>query len=178
MKEIRCGDRRRPARRGEESRQGAHLLLSHGEPWLGSSQPTPRALASLQHAGQSGRNDAGLSAFQLDRARCVALYPGREHRGGLALLRKAPPHRRARRHADHGGRREIAVAANEQTRLELVRFRTLGCYPLTGAIRSSATTLDEVIEETQRSTLSERQGRAIDHDDQSSMERKKREGYF
>ena len=45
-------------------------------------------------------------------------------------------------------------------------------------IRSSATTLDEVIKETQGSTLSERQGRAIDHDDQSSMERKKREGYF
>ncbi|MBV8185111.1 MAG: sulfate adenylyltransferase small subunit, partial [Hyphomicrobiales bacterium] len=63
-------------------------------------------------------------------------------------------------------------------RTELVRFRTLGCYPLTGAIRSSAATLDDVIEETQRSTLSERQGRAIDHDDQSSMEKKKREGYF
>ncbi|MBV9741726.1 MAG: sulfate adenylyltransferase small subunit, partial [Hyphomicrobiales bacterium] len=51
-------------------------------------------------------------------------------------------------------------------------------YPLTGAIRSSAATLDDVIDETQRSTLSERQGRAIDHDDQSSMEKKKREGYF
>jgi sulfate adenylyltransferase subunit 2 len=72
----------------------------------------------------------------------------------------------------------LPLLADERTRLELVRFRTLGCYPLTGAIRSSATTLDEVIAETQRSTLSERQGRAIDHDDQSSMERKKREGYF
>ena len=72
----------------------------------------------------------------------------------------------------------LPLRPDERARMELVRFRTLGCYPLTGAIRSSATTLDEVIEETQRSTLSERQGRAIDHDDQSSMERKKREGYF
>ncbi|MBV9519721.1 MAG: sulfate adenylyltransferase subunit CysD [Hyphomicrobiales bacterium] len=72
----------------------------------------------------------------------------------------------------------LPLREGEQVRTELVRFRTLGCYPLTGAIRSSATTLDAVIEETQRSTFSERQGRAIDHDDQSSMERKKREGYF
>ncbi|MBV8766864.1 MAG: sulfate adenylyltransferase subunit CysD [Hyphomicrobiales bacterium] len=72
----------------------------------------------------------------------------------------------------------LPLRAGEQPRTELVRFRTLGCYPLTGAIRSSAATLDDVIEETQHSTLSERQGRAIDHDDQSSMEKKKREGYF
>ncbi|MBW0002791.1 MAG: sulfate adenylyltransferase subunit CysD [Hyphomicrobiales bacterium] len=72
----------------------------------------------------------------------------------------------------------LPLRAGEEARTELVRFRTLGCYPLTGAIRSSATTLNDVIEETQRSTLSERQGRAIDHDDQSSMEKKKREGYF
>jgi sulfate adenylyltransferase subunit 2 len=72
----------------------------------------------------------------------------------------------------------LPLRPDERARMELVRFRTLGCYPLTGAIRSSATTLDEVIKETQGSTLSERQGRAIDHDDQSSMERKKREGYF
>jgi sulfate adenylyltransferase subunit 2 len=72
----------------------------------------------------------------------------------------------------------LPLRAGEATKMERVRFRTLGCYPLTGAIRSNATTLDELIEETQRSKLSERQGRAIDHDDQSSMERKKREGYF
>ncbi len=72
----------------------------------------------------------------------------------------------------------LPLRAGEAAKMERVRFRTLGCYPLTGAIRSNATTLDELIEETQRSKLSERQGRAIDHDDQSSMERKKREGYF
>jgi sulfate adenylyltransferase subunit 2 len=59
-----------------------------------------------------------------------------------------------------------------------VRFRTLGCCPLTGAIRSNADTLDAIIAEMRASTLSEQQGRVIDHDETASMERKKREGYF
>ena len=67
---------------------------------------------------------------------------------------------------------------NEKPELKTVRFRTLGCYPLTGAIESSATTLTEIIDEMQQSTTSERQGRMIDRDDSSSMEKKKREGYF
>ena len=59
-----------------------------------------------------------------------------------------------------------------------VRFRTLGCYPLTGAVESEATTLPEVIQEMLLTTTSERQGRAIDHDQAASMEKKKQEGYF
>lgn len=59
-----------------------------------------------------------------------------------------------------------------------VRFRTLGCYPLTGAVESTATTLPEVIQEMLLTTTSERQGRAIDHDQAASMEKKKQEGYF
>jgi sulfate adenylyltransferase subunit 2 len=59
-----------------------------------------------------------------------------------------------------------------------IRFRTLGCYPLTGAVESRATTLPEVIQETLLTTTSERQGRAIDHDQAASMEKKKQEGYF
>lgn len=59
-----------------------------------------------------------------------------------------------------------------------VRFRTLGCYPLTGAMESQARDVDDIIAEMSRSTLSERQGRLIDHDETASMERKKREGYF
>lgn len=61
---------------------------------------------------------------------------------------------------------------------KMVRFRTLGCYPLTGAVESEATTLPEVIQEMLLTTTSERQGRAIDHDSSGSMEKKKREGYF
>ncbi len=66
----------------------------------------------------------------------------------------------------------------EQPQLKWVRFRTLGCYPLTGAVESTATTLPEIIQEMLLATHSERQGRAIDHDQSGSMEEKKREGYF
>ncbi|HEX7307372.1 MAG TPA: sulfate adenylyltransferase subunit CysD [Lentzea sp.] len=66
----------------------------------------------------------------------------------------------------------------EEPRQELVRFRTLGCYPLTGAVRSEARTVAEIVEEMRTATTSERQGRLIDHDGSGSMERKKREGYF
>ena len=59
-----------------------------------------------------------------------------------------------------------------------VRFRTLGCYPLTGGVESTASTLDEIIQEMLLTTTSERQGRVIDHDQSASMEKKKREGYF
>jgi len=66
----------------------------------------------------------------------------------------------------------------EEPVMRSVRFRTLGCYPLTGAVESTASTLTEVIQETLLTTTSERQGRAIDHDQAASMEKKKQEGYF
>ena len=66
----------------------------------------------------------------------------------------------------------------EQPVQRSIRFRTLGCYPLTGAVESEATTLPRVIQEMLLTTTSERQGRAIDHDQGASMEKKKQEGYF
>jgi sulfate adenylyltransferase subunit 2 len=72
----------------------------------------------------------------------------------------------------------LPLAPCEEPRIEKVRFRTLGCYPLTGAVRSEAADVDAVIEETMGSKFSERQGRVIDRDDDASMEKKKREGYF
>ncbi len=72
----------------------------------------------------------------------------------------------------------IPLAAGEKPRMERIRFRTLGCYPLTGAVRSDATTLTEMITEMRASRSSEREGRLIDHDESGSMEKKKREGYF
>ena len=60
----------------------------------------------------------------------------------------------------------------------MVRFRTLGCYPLTAAVESTATTLPEIIQEMMLVTTSERQGRVIDFDQAGSMEKKKKEGYF
>ena len=62
--------------------------------------------------------------------------------------------------------------------MKKIRFRTLGCYPLTGAVESEAATLPEIIQEMLLTTTSERQGRAIDHDSTASMEKKKQEGYF
>jgi len=72
----------------------------------------------------------------------------------------------------------LPLKPGETPRLEKVRFRTLGCYPLSGAIRSDADTLADIIAEMRASTSSERQGRLIDHDESGSMEKKKREGYF
>ncbi|MEM9471879.1 MAG: sulfate adenylyltransferase subunit CysD [Pseudomonadota bacterium] len=66
----------------------------------------------------------------------------------------------------------------EKPQERMVRFRTLGCYPLTGAVESSAATLEEIIAEMLVATTSERTGRAIDHDRSASMEKKKQEGYF
>jgi sulfate adenylyltransferase subunit 2 len=72
----------------------------------------------------------------------------------------------------------MPLAPGEKPEMKSVRFRTLGCYPLTGAIESTATTLPEVIQEMLLTTSSERQGRVIDHDSPGSMEKKKQEGYF
>jgi sulfate adenylyltransferase subunit 2 len=72
----------------------------------------------------------------------------------------------------------MPLAPGERPVRKQVRFRTLGCYPLTGAIESSAGTLEDVIKEMMMTRTSERQGRVIDHDGGASMERKKQEGYF
>jgi sulfate adenylyltransferase subunit 2 len=72
----------------------------------------------------------------------------------------------------------IPLNPGEKPRMEMVRFRTLGCYPLTGALKSSATTLPDIIREMLLTKYSERQGRLIDFDEEGSMEAKKREGYF
>jgi len=72
----------------------------------------------------------------------------------------------------------MPIGSDEKVEMKKVRFRTLGCYPLTGAVESNATTLPEIIQEMLLTTTSERQGRLIDHDQSGSMEQKKREGYF
>ena len=68
--------------------------------------------------------------------------------------------------------------AGEKPQEKMVRFRTLGCYPLTGAVESAANTLPEIIQEMLLTKHSERQGRVIDYDEAGSMEEKKKEGYF
>ncbi|WP_062263557.1 sulfate adenylyltransferase subunit CysD [Endozoicomonas arenosclerae] len=72
----------------------------------------------------------------------------------------------------------MPLEPGEQPMMKMVRFRTLGCYPLTGAVESEADTLPDVIQEMLLTKTSERQGRVIDHDSSGSMEKKKQEGYF
>ena len=72
----------------------------------------------------------------------------------------------------------MPLKPGEVPMLKKVRFRTLGCYPLTGAVESEADTLTEIIQEMLLTKTSERQGRVIDHDAAASMEKKKQEGYF
>ncbi len=72
----------------------------------------------------------------------------------------------------------MPLESDEVPQMKMVRFRTLGCYPLTGAVESTASTLPEIIQEMLLATTSERQGRLIDHDQTGSMEDKKKEGYF
>ena len=72
----------------------------------------------------------------------------------------------------------MPLAPGEIPQMKSVRFRTLGCYPLTGAVESTATTLTDIIQEMLLTKTSERQGRVIDHDGAASMEKKKQEGYF
>ena len=72
----------------------------------------------------------------------------------------------------------MPLEPGEAPEMKQVRFRTLGCYPLTGAVESRADTLPAIIQEMLLATSSERQGRVIDHDSAASMEKKKQEGYF
>ena len=74
--------------------------------------------------------------------------------------------------------RRMRLNPGEQPESRMVRFRTWGCYPLTGAVQSMAASVADSVQELALSATSERQGRAIDHDEDSSMEKKKREGYF
>jgi len=72
----------------------------------------------------------------------------------------------------------LPLTKDEKIMIKKVRFRTLGCYPLTGAIESQASSISEIITEMKQSRFSERQGRLIDKDQAGSMEKKKLEGYF
>ncbi|OAF13158.1 sulfate adenylyltransferase subunit CysD [Bradyrhizobium neotropicale] len=72
----------------------------------------------------------------------------------------------------------LPLRPNETPELRTIRFRTLGCYPLSGAIESEATTIEDIVAEMRLTKVSERQGRIIDTDEAASMEKKKREGYF
>jgi sulfate adenylyltransferase subunit 2 len=105
-------------------------------------------------------------------------YIHREDRDRAALLRRRTPHVWRDGQIIMVDDERMPLKPGETPEMRKVRFRTLGCYPLTGAIDSNATTLLDIIEEMLVTTSSERQGRVIDKDASASMEKKKQEGYF
>jgi sulfate adenylyltransferase subunit 2 len=168
------------ARRDEEKSRAKERIFSHrsaDHAWEPRNQrPELWSLFNTRlKTGESMRvfplsNWTGLDVWEYIRAEnipVVPLYFAKERpvveRGGTLIMRDDE---------------RLPLQPGEQPRMVRVRFRTLGCYPLTGAIHSSAETLDEVIAEMRATSHSERQGRLIDHDEPASMEKKKREGSF
>ncbi|BDA83911.1 sulfate adenylyltransferase subunit 2 [Aureimonas sp. SA4125] len=168
------------ARRDEEKSRAKERVLSHrsaGHGWDPRNQrPELWRLYNTRIAeGESVRafplsNWTELDVWHYIRAEgipVVPLYFARErpvlHRDGALIVRDDE---------------RLPLRPGETPELLSVRFRTLGCYPLTGAMPSTAATLDDIIDEMQSSRRSEREGRLIDSDGGDSMEKKKREGYF
>jgi sulfate adenylyltransferase subunit 2 len=168
------------ARRDEEKSRAKERIFSHrfaGHAWDPRNQrPELWNLFNTRlKTGESMRvfplsNWTELDVWEYIRAEnipVVPLYFAKDRpvvdRGGTLIMRDDE---------------RLPLQPGEQPRMVRVRFRTLGCYPLSGAIHSSAETLDEVIAEMRATSQSERQGRLIDHDESASMEKKKREGYF
>ncbi len=168
------------ARRDEEKSRAKERIFSLRTPQHGWEPRRQRPeLWSLFNArlaeGESMRvfplsNWTELDVWDYIRAEGISVVP-------LYFAKERPVVRRGRALIMRDDER-LPLEPNEQIELRRIRFRTLGCYPLTGAIESNAETLDDIISEMRRSRLSERQGRLIDHDEAGSMEKKKREGYF
>ena len=126
----------------------------------------------------AGRDDPRIPTVELDRTGYLAIHPHRKHPNCAAVFRCRPPGRAPWRTwilVDDDRSRSSQASSPEWRR---VRFRTLGCYPLTGAIESNATTLEEIIAETFNARSSERQGRLIDSDQPGSWKRKNRRATF
>ena len=168
------------ARRDEEASRAKERIFSFrsaGHRWDPKMQRPElwRLYNARKHRGESIRvfplsNWTELDVWQyiaLERIPVVPLYFAKERpvvlRDGALIM------------VDD---ERLPLAAGETPVLRMVRFRTLGCYPLTGAVLSQATTLTDILHEMLQTRTSERQGRVIDRDTVGSMERKKQEGYF
>ena len=138
------------ARRDEEKSRAKERIFSFRsrEPRLGPEEPAAGALAPLQHARSRRGVDARLPDLQLDRARRLGLHPARAHSDRAALL-SPPSGRSSNGRASSSWSTTSACASRPARRREtrLVRFRTLGCYPLSGAIESNATSLEAIVAE-------------------------------
>jgi sulfate adenylyltransferase subunit 2 len=168
------------ARRDEEKSRAKERIFSHrsaGHGWDPRNQRPElwRLFNTRIKAGESMRvfplsNWTELDVWEYIRAESIPVVP-------LYFAKKRPVVERDGMLIMVDDDR-LPLAPGEKPRTMQVRFRTLGCYPLTGAVASTADTLDAIIGEMRGSANSERQGRLIDHDEAGSMEKKKREGYF
>ena len=128
---------------------------------------------------KKGENVRVFPLRQLDGARRLALRLARGHPGRATLLaRRSGRWSNAPAPGSSSMTIRMRLEEGEEPVMKKVRFRTLGCYPLSGAVESEADTVPKVIQEMLLNRFSERQGRLIDFDEEGSMEVKKREGYF
>ena len=146
---------------------------------MGSKEPAPGDVEALQLQNQKGPGGASFPTVKLDREGYLAVYKEREYRDSFTLLflKERPVVYRDGNIIMVDDDR-MKLRPGEKIQMKSVRFRTLGCYPLTGGVESTADTLDEIIDETLSAVSSERTTRVIDNEAAGSMERRKREGYF
>ena len=145
---VRLRLRRRAARRRALARQGARVLVPRSLPPVGPEKPAPRALVALQHAHQPAARACASSRSRTGpSSTCGSTSGPRTSRSCRSTSPSRAPSSRARGTLDHGRRRPHAPRAGRDAGDRRVRFRTLGCYPLSGAIESTATTVPEIIQE-------------------------------
>jgi len=166
------------ARRDEEKSRAKERIYSFRDArgqWDPKNQRPE--LWNLYNGASTRASPSASFPVQLDRTRHLALHPHRADPRRSHVLRQGTRRDRARG-AAHPHRRAHPPLAGQTPQTVLCRFRTLGCYPCTGAIRSAAATVTDIIREMMTERNSERITRLIDHDRDSSMEEKKKEGYF
>ena len=125
-----------------------------------------------------GREHPCISAIELDGAGYLAIYPPGKYSDRTVVFCQGTPVCRDRRNLIMADDDRLPEQYRDQIKMRMVRFRTLGCWPLTGAVESNADTIEKIVEEMMTTTKSERTTRVIDFDQDASMEQKKREGYF
>ena len=170
------------ARRDEEKSRAKERVYSFRDRTTSGTRRTSGPSSGTSTTARSTRARAsGSSPSRTGPSSTSGSTSGIERRSPSCPLYFAAPRPVVERDgdADHGRRRAHAASSPaRRRRSRSVRFRTLGCYPLSRGHRVTATTLPEIIEEMLLATHSERQGRVIDYDEAGSMEKKKREGYF
>ena len=168
------------ARRDEEKSRAKERVFSFRDTqhrWDPKNQ-RPGAVEPLQRPPAQGREHPRVPAVELDRDRHLALHPRREHPGRAAVLRQAAPGRGPRRAQIMVDDDRMPLKAGEKPHLETVRFRSLGCYPLSGAQVSKADTVPAIIEEMLRTTHFRAPEPRHRRGPAAAMEKRKREGYF